>query len=100
MGVTEIAVINIHGTGSPSAAVNDVLYIVPMASVNGAAFASVMPSTDSAASLSVGTANASVSKRITLAQNTTYIFGAGFASNAAVTISAAYCQGTVTIIRQ
>ncbi len=95
----DVAVVNFHGTATPSNAVNDVLYINVMTSVNGAGFAA-QTLTDSAESMSDGTANASVSKRITLNAGSTYVFGAGFSSNAAVSISTGFCEGTVLIVKQ
>jgi hypothetical protein len=98
----EVAIIHVHGTGSPTAAVTDILYIVPMVSTNGGAnFTSVLAAnTDSAESLQDGTANASVTKRYPLIAGTSYIFAAGFASNSALTINPGYCQGVVMIVKQ
>jgi hypothetical protein len=95
----DVAVVNVHGTATPSNPSTDVLYINVMASVNGAAYA-VQTLTDSAESMSDGTANASVSKRINLVAGSTYVFAAGFSSNASVAISTAYCEGTVIIVKQ
>ena len=92
----EVAVVTFHGTASPSAAVNDVLYIDVMVSQNGGAFNAVTVGY-SAESMQDGTANASVSKRIPLTQGTSYVFGTGFSSKAAVSVNAGYCQGVVSI---
>ena len=94
----EIAIVNVHGTATPTNPVNDVLYINVMASVNNGASFSTQTLTDSAESMSDGTANASVSKRITL-NSGNYIFGAGFSSNSAVSISTGFCEGTVIIVK-
>jgi hypothetical protein len=93
----DIAVVNFHGTATPSNPATDVLYINVMTSLNGNAF-NIQTLTDSAESMSDGTANVSVSKRITLG-NGNYVFGAGFSSNFAVSISTGVCEGTVLIIK-
>ncbi|HLM73778.1 MAG TPA: hypothetical protein VK459_13830, partial [Polyangiaceae bacterium] len=95
----DVAIVNVHGTATPSNPATDVLYINVMTSVNGGATFQVQTATDSAESMADGTANASVSKRINLVAGTTYIFGAGFSSNTAVAISTGYCEGTVMIVK-
>jgi hypothetical protein len=94
----EVAVIAMSGTGAPSLAATDVLYINAMVSVNGGVLAQ-KNSFDSAESFSDGSAHTAVNLRYPLEAGKTYVFGAGFASNFPVTISPGYCQGVVTIAR-
>jgi|GEM_PF-5990011 len=95
----EVAVATFHGTATPSNPATDVLYINVMMSKNGGTFLA-QTATDSAESMSDGTANASVSKRISLTAGATYSFGAGFSANGQVAISTGYCEGTVLIVKQ
>jgi hypothetical protein len=95
----DIAVVNVHGTATPSAPATDVLYINVMTSTNAGVSFQVQTATDSAESMADGTANASVSKRIIIPTTGNYIFGAGFSSNGPVAISTGYCEGTVMIMK-
>lgn len=97
--IGDIAVVNVHGTATPSAPATDVLYINVMTSTNNGMTFQVQTATDSAESMADGTANASVSKRIIIPASGNYIFGAGFSSNSAVSISTGYCEGTVMIMK-
>jgi hypothetical protein len=101
-GSGEVAVVAITGTASPTAPVTDVLYTNAMVGINGGPLngpQSRLNAQDSAESLQDGTANATVNVRYPLTAGTTYVFGAGFASNSAVSIGPAYCHGTVLIVR-
>ncbi len=98
-GANEVAVLTFHGTASPSVASTDLLYIDVMMSQNGAAFGTTLTGY-AAEGFGDGVASVSVSKRIPLVQGTSYVFGAGFGSNAGLNVAAgAYCQGTVTIAK-
>ncbi|MCK6587037.1 MAG: hypothetical protein L6Q76_05570 [Polyangiaceae bacterium] len=98
-GQNEVAIVNVHGTATPTNPAVDVLYINVMTSVNGGAY-TAQTVYDSAESMSDNTANASTSKRINLVAGWTYVFAAGFSSNNAVSIGTGYCQGTVLIVKQ
>jgi hypothetical protein len=88
----------LSATASPSAPVTDVLYISAMVAENGGQF-QPKNTVDAAESLQDGTAHATVNVRYPLEADKKYVFGAGVASNAAVTISPGYCQGVVMIVR-
>jgi len=94
----DVAVINFSATGSPTAPKTDVLYLNAMASENGGQM-EPRNSVDAAESLQDGTAHPTVSMRLPLVAGKTYVFGAGLATNSAVTISPGYCIGVVTIVR-
>jgi hypothetical protein len=101
-GTGEAAVIAFSGMGSPSVNVNDVMYINAMISTNGSIFKEANDEAnqlDMAESLSDGTAHVGIDQRVQLDAGKTYVFGAGFASNNAVTINPGYCYGVVTIVR-
>jgi hypothetical protein len=97
-GSGEAAVIAMSGTASPTGPVTDVLYINAMVGENGGAL-QPKNTVDAAESLQDGTGHATVNVRYPLVAGKTYVFGAGFASNSAVSISPGYCQGVVTIVR-
>ena len=97
-GPGEVAVINLQATGSPSAATNSVLYLKVMASENAAAFAAVSGESQ-ADTLNVVTTHVTNSHVHQLTAGTSYQWGAGLASNVAVTLSTARCSGNVTIYR-
>ena len=97
-GPGEVAVIQLAGTGAPSQATSDLLYIFAMVSVNGAVFAQKNVN-DSANALTGGTAAPSIVVRYPLETGKSYVFAAGFASNAALTIAPGFCHGVVTILR-
>jgi len=97
-GPGEVAVINLQATASPSAAINDVLYLKVMASTDSSAFAPVS-GVIQANSLNLSTTHVANSHVQTLTPGTAYQWGAGLASNTSVTISSAYCAGNVVIYR-
>jgi hypothetical protein len=97
-GSGEVAVMSMSAMGSPSVNVNDVLYLYAMVSENFLQFHE-KNTVDMAESLSDGTAQTSIDLRMPLEAGKSYVFGAGFASNNAVTINPGYCTGTVTIVR-
>lgn len=94
----EVAVIGMSASGTASVDANDVLYINAMASVNGGPF-QALNSVKQAESLADGTAHPSLDVSQPLTAGQTYVFGAGFASNNALTISTGFCQGVVEIAR-
>jgi hypothetical protein len=97
-GSGEVAVLAFSATASPTAPVTDVLYINAMVAENGG---QLLPknTVDAAESLEDGAAHATIDLRYPLEAGKSYIFAAGFASNAPVSISPGYCQGVVTIAR-
>jgi hypothetical protein len=97
-GSGEMAVIAMSATASPNMPVTDVLYINAMVGENGGQL-QAKNTVDAAESLQDGTAHATLNVRYPLVAGKTYVFGAGLASNAAVTISPGYCYGVVTIVR-
>jgi hypothetical protein len=97
-GPGEVAVIALSATGSPSLSANDILYINAMVSVNGSAFAKKNTGY-SVEGTGDGTAHPTINMRYPLEAGKTYVFGAGFASNFALTIAPGFCQGVVTIAR-
>ncbi|HEY8582815.1 MAG TPA: hypothetical protein VIL49_07700 [Capillimicrobium sp.] len=100
-GPGETAIISVSATGSPTAAVNDVMYVNPMISVNGAEPFDRMLATDidSAESLQDGTANATAQDMINLEAGKSYRWGVGMATNTPVTINPGYCTGTIMIFK-
>jgi hypothetical protein len=97
-GSGELAVIAMSATASPTMPVTDVLYINAMVAENGGQLQAKNP-VDAAESLQDGSAHATLNLRYPLVAGKTYVFGAGLASNAPVTISPGYCYGVVTIVR-
>ena len=94
----EIAIITVSATLTPQGASNDVLYIEPMISKDGGPFTNVLVSV-AAEALDDGTAHASTSVVVPLEVGFQYVFGAGFGSNAPVTVATGTCQGTVQVVR-
>lgn len=90
--------INFSATASPTEPKTDVLYLDAMASENGGQM-EPKNSVDAAESLQDGTGHPTVNMRLPLVAGKTYVFGAGLATNTAVTISPGYCMGVVTIVR-
>lgn len=89
--------IALSGTASPNMPVTDVLYINAMVGENGGQLLQ-KNQVDAAESLQDGTAHATLNLRYPLAAGKSYVFGAGFASNSAVSIAPGYCYGVVTIV--
>jgi Collagen triple helix repeat (20 copies) len=97
-GSGEVAVISLSATASPTMPVTDVLYIKAMVGENGGQLVE-KNQVDAAESLSDGTAHPTLDLRYPLVAGKTYVFGAGFSTNAGVMISPGYCYGVVTIVR-
>lgn len=97
-GQGETAIITLSATLSPSGPVNDVLYLDPTVSTDGGAFTSVLAGY-AAESLSNGTAHVSLSLASALEPGKSYAFGAGVSTKTAVNGNAAYCQGTIMIVK-
>jgi hypothetical protein len=94
----EVAVIDLSATVSPSTVDNNVVYINAMVSENFGAFTR-RNTAQAATALAITTTHVTVTVRESLEAGTSYIFGAGFAANSAVTLSPAYCVGVVTIVK-
>jgi hypothetical protein len=99
----ETAIVSYSATAAPTAAANDVLYIYSVISTNiGSSFTvthgDALSPRHAAASMDAGTAHATVQDVIPL-NSGHYIFAAGMASNAALTVNPAYCFGTIQIVR-
>jgi hypothetical protein len=96
-GTGEVAFVTLSGTAS--AGQNDVLYIFAMKSINASPNFTLLSKEDSAESISDGVAHASIQGVYPLEAGKSYVFGAGFASNFALTVSPAYCHGAVLILK-
>ena len=97
----DVAILSTSGTGSPTASVNDVMYINAMQKIGSGNWLSVnAANTDAAESLQDGTAYAAAQAVSTLQAGAVYRWGVGVASNNAVTLSPGYCRGTVMIVRE
>jgi hypothetical protein len=97
-GPGEVAVINLQVTGSPNPPMNDVLYLKVMSSENGGGFDPVGGESQ-ADTLNVSTTHVTNSHVQPLTAGIAYIWGAGLASNAAITMAVAHCAGNVVIYR-
>jgi hypothetical protein len=97
----DVAILSLSATGSPTQAINDVLYVVPMRKLNGDDKWSraTSPLARAAESLSDGTAHATAQAVAQLQAGTVYRWAVGIASNNPLTINPGFCQGTVTIVR-
>jgi hypothetical protein len=98
-GPGEVAVINMQITAAPDPPDNNVLYLKVMASENGGPFASLSGLIRQANSLNISTTHVSNSHVQHLTAGVGYIWGAGLASNSAVDLDSAYCNGNITIYR-
>ena len=97
----DVAILSVSGTGSPTASVNDVMYVNAMQKIGNGTWVSLnAANTDAAESLQDGTAYAAAQAVSPLQAGTVYRWGVGLASNNAVTISPGYCRGTVMIVRE
>ena len=83
--------IAMSGTASPNAPINDVLYINAIVAENPGRLR--RNPVDPPESLQDGTGHATVNVRYALEAGKSYVFGAGFASNAPVSIRPGFCQG-------
>jgi hypothetical protein len=94
----EVAVINLQGTAAPNPA-GDFIFMSAGASQNGGAF-NFISGYYNIDGMSDGAGSVSMSRRFPLTQGVSYVFGAGFQTQGAVTLVAATCHGMVTIVRQ
>jgi hypothetical protein len=95
----DVAIVSVSATGSPTASVNDVMYVAPMQAQGAGKPASLFPAdVDSAESLHDGTAHAGAQAVSTLQAGSVYRWGVGVASNNALWINPGYCAGTVMIV--
>jgi hypothetical protein len=96
----DVAVGSVSATGSPTAPVNDVMYVAPLEKQGAGKPASLLPlDVDAAESLADGTAHVTAQAVSALQAGAVYRWSVGVASNTALTINPGYCAGTVMIVR-
>jgi hypothetical protein len=96
----DVAIVSVSATGSPTAAVNDVMYVAPLEKQDAGKPAALFPpNVDAAESLQDGTAHVTAQAVSALQAGAVYRWSVGVASNTALTVSPAYCAGTVMIVR-
>jgi len=99
-GPNEVAIIAVDGFLAPSgSAGTNFLQLRPAISEDGWNFEPTSVYTTQIAALSTGVAQLAINRKVTLAEGTSYVFGAQFRAAYPVVNAWSRCHGTVTVVR-